>query len=123
MSGVSLRSMTITRNPFGRVCSTGLGNVPERVDAGGGGVACGVCALTNPAQTKHSRTVLAQRRKGAKKELKEGFRFSFAPLRLCEENSVNKRLRITDPPSSSLPADSTKPVDSYPRSISSSHAV
>src|SRR5215207_6250035 len=49
MSGVSRRSITITRNPFGSVCSTGLGNTPERGAAGGGGVACGVCALTSSA--------------------------------------------------------------------------
>src|SRR5215203_5809814 len=99
MSGVSLRSITITRNPFGRVCSTGLGNVPERVGAGGGGVACGVCALTIPAQSKQSsRNVCAQRRKAAEKERKEGLRFSFAfsfaALRLCARSSFTERLRI-----------------------------
>src|ERR1044072_9325565 len=93
MSGVSLRSMTITRNPFGSVCSTGLGKVPERGAAGGGGVACGVCALTIPAyRTQHSKTVFTQRRKGA--EEKPSLRSFFAALRLCESSSLEKRLRI-----------------------------
>src|SRR2546427_5050190 len=44
-SGVLERSMTITRKPFASVFSAGLGNCGERGVAGGGGVACGVCAL------------------------------------------------------------------------------
>src|SRR5215204_4131713 len=100
MSGVSLRSITITRNPFGRVCSIGLGNVPERVGAGGGGVACGVCALTIPMEkAQNSRTVLTQRRKAAKedaeKDAKENLNSSLrsfsAALRLCARGSIRKR--------------------------------
>src|SRR5215210_550870 len=99
MSGVSLRSITITRNPFGRVCSTGLGNVPERVGAGGGGVACGVCALTIPAQRKQSsRNVCTQRRKAAKEDAKENLNSSLrsfsAALRLSARSSFTERLRI-----------------------------
>src|SRR5215510_8670659 len=52
-SGDSLRSTTITRKPFERVSSTGFGNATERGDAGGGGVACGVWALTQRAPRTH----------------------------------------------------------------------
>src|SRR5215213_6133256 len=90
MSGVSLRSMTITRNPLGSVCSTGLGNVPERGGAGGGGVACGVCALTNPAErTQNSSAVFAERRKQEKEDAKANLslRSFLPPLRLCGKNT------------------------------------
>src|SRR5437660_819438 len=52
--------MTITRSPFASVCSTGFGNCTERGDAGGGGVACGVCALATNGNTR--RTPSATRR-------------------------------------------------------------
>src|ERR1043166_540015 len=57
-SGDSLRSTTITRKPFERVCSTGFGNVTERGCAGGGGVACGVWAI--PVLTQRTQRI-AQR--------------------------------------------------------------
>src|SRR5262245_52471004 len=53
-SGVSWRSTTITRRPFGSVCSTGFGNVPERGGAGSGGVACGVCATAKTGRSVSS---------------------------------------------------------------------
>jgi hypothetical protein len=43
-SGISVRGTTITRKPFGRFFSTGLGNTVECGAVGGGGVACAVCA-------------------------------------------------------------------------------
>src|SRR5687768_635216 len=44
--GELARGMTITRRPFASVLSTGFGKVTDRGGAGGGGVACGVCAET-----------------------------------------------------------------------------
>jgi hypothetical protein len=41
ISGMSSSSITMTRNPFLRVFSTGLGTVTLRGAAGGGGVSCG----------------------------------------------------------------------------------
>src|SRR6266850_3698146 len=54
INGVSDRSMTIRRNPFASVCSTGFGNCTERGGAGGGGVACGVCALATNGNTRRA---------------------------------------------------------------------
>src|SRR6185369_8640799 len=73
--------MTITRSPLGSVSSTGFGNVPERGGAGGGGVACGVCARTTPQSMAAKKSRLTQRRSGA---TPAGFQVgSVAPLRRC----------------------------------------
>src|SRR5215471_7739086 len=53
--GISVRGMTITRKPFAKFFSTGLGKTGECGAVGGGGVACGACAIdliAPPANTK-----------------------------------------------------------------------
>ena len=48
-SGICDLWTMITRKPFASVFSTGFGNSTERGTAGGGGVACGVCAKVQNA--------------------------------------------------------------------------
>src|ERR1043165_3319488 len=119
-SGNSRRSITITRSPFGRVCSTGFGNATERGWAGGGGVACGVCALMPSAQHNKAtnKTVFTQRRKDKEERRKdeEADLCGFAEtLRLCVRDIVRIFMTIVPPRSSwTLQACSTKRNDSHP---------
>src|SRR5690349_6159350 len=87
--------MTITRRPLGRVCSAGLGNVTERGCAGGGGVACGVCAwTTESAQTK--RMMLTQRRKSAKEKRVAILSTLLCRLRRLGQVIQNQTIRVSE---------------------------
>src|ERR1051326_1044411 len=89
-SGDSLRSTTITRKPFERVSSTGFGNVTERGEAGGGGVACGACA--RPFLTQ--RTLRVAQRAAEKKILR--IMLLALLLRRFRQVVQNKSIRIRE---------------------------
>src|SRR5882724_364079 len=59
-SGISVRGITITRKPFGKFFSTGLGKTVKCGAVGGGGVACAVCAAELIAHSASTRIASIQ---------------------------------------------------------------